>query len=347
MPDIYRTLQSPIPTMKNENSSENPRPKIYIHRVGASYRRYMNEENEAALASFAEVVSDGPTDQVRSVDDLVSRIRGCSAILSLAGGWSDEITGDVLKAAGTVKLVCIAHWGDQFVQAAKDADITITEGSNANTVAVAEWTITAALMGIRRLHVFDKALKSGSPWGEPRREVAMLCDSTVGIVGLGRIGIYCAQYLKALGAKVIAYDPYWTQERASKLDVTLVSLDELMKTADVISLHLPVTPETKGMLGAKEFSLIRDGAVLINSARAALYDEDALIAELQKNRFTAFLDVFSKEPLPLDHPFRSMENVMLTPHIAGDNRTMFLRCAREAIQTLKDYFAGNGLRNFR
>jgi len=315
--------------------------------MGSWYKPYMNEANENLLRSFADVVSDGDRDTPMTSTELVERMRGCSAILSLGGGGSHEITGDVLKSVGTVKLISIAHWCEQLTVAAKEAGVTVTEGSNANTVAVAEWTLAAALMGVRRLHVFDKALKNQSPWGEPRRGIGMLCGSTVGIAGLGRIGWYCANYFKSLGAEVIAYDKYWTKERADKLGITLVSLDELMKTADVISLHLPVTPETKGVIGAREFALIKDGAVFINSARAALYDEKALIAELQKKRFTAFLDVFEKEPIPLDHPFRSMEQVVITPHIAGDNSAMFLRCGHEAIVTLKDYFAGKGVRNMQ
>ena len=328
------------------NSSDS-RPKVYIHRMGPSYHYYMNRENEAALASFADVISDGPSEQPLSADYLLERIRGCSAILSLAGGWSHEITGEVLKTAGTVKVICIAHWCEQLVDAAREAKIAVTEGSNANTVAVAEWTLTAALMGIRKLHCFDKALKAGSPWAEPRRGTGLMCESTIGIIGLGRVGSCCAQYFNALAAKVIAYDPSWTKEMAAKTGVTLMPLDEVFKTADVISLHVPVTAKTKGMLGAREFALIRDGAVFINSARAALYDEKALADELRKKRFTAFLDVFSEEPLPLNHPFRSMENVMITPHFAGDNNVMSLRCGREAIETLRDYFAGKGLRNLR
>ena len=314
------------------------RPKVYIHRVGAAYPRYMSSENEAALAEFADVVSDGPTDALQPQDALIARIKGCDAILSLAGGWTDEITADTLKSADTVKFICVAHWGEQLIDAARGANVILTEGSNANTLAVAEWTFTAALMGIRRLHVFDAALKSGSPWGEPRREVGLLCESTVGIVGLGRIGAHCAKHFNALGAKVIAYDPYWTQERAEQIGVTLVPLDELLAASNVVSLHLPVTPETRGMFGPREFGLVRDNAVFINSARAALYDENALMHELQKDRFSAYLDVFEKEPLAPDHPFRRMNNVVLTPHIAGDNNAMCRRCAREAIGTLKRYF---------
>jgi len=319
--------------------SKDSRPRVYIHRVGAAYSRYMDSGNEAALAAFADVVSDGPTDTLRSADDLVARMRGCDAILSLAGGWTDEITAEVLKSVGTVKLICIAHWGDQLVEAARGANITLTEGSNANTLAVAEWTLAAALMGIRKLQDFDRALKSGSPWGEPRRGVGLLCESTVGIVGLGRIGSCCARHFGVLGAKVIAYDPYWTQARADELGATLVSLDDLLRASQVVSLHLPVTPETTGMFGAREFALVQDRAVFINSARAALYDEPAFIAELKTGRFFACVDVFDQEPLPPDHPFRTMENVVITPHIAGDNNAMFLRCGREAIATLRDYFS--------
>jgi len=342
---MHPTLSTP--EVETANSATIARPRVYIHRMGPWYHLYMNAASEAALRSFADVVSDGPGEAELTSEQLVQRLRGCSAILSLGGGGSHEITAEVLKAAGTVKLICIAHWCEQLAGAAAEAGITVTEGSNANTVAVAEWTLAAALMGIRKLHVFDRAMKSGSPWGEPRRSVGMLCGSKVGIVGLGRVGAYCARYFAMLGAEVIAHDPYWTQDRADSLGVTLVPLEELMKTADVISLHLPVTSETRGMLGAGHFEWIKDGAIFINSARAALYDESALLAELRKKRFAAFLDVFAEEPLRDDHPFRTMENVTITPHLAGDNAAMFLRCGAEAIETLRDWSAGKGLRNLR
>ena len=320
-----------------------PKPKVYVHRLGPWYSLYIDDENEARLSSFAEVVSEGGREEPMGTDELIERMQGCRAILSLNGTGASEITPEVLEAVGTIEVICISHWWEQFADAARAGDIRITEGSNANTIAVAEWTVAAALMGIRKLTHFDETLKSGSPWAEPRRQVGLLCESTVGLIGLGRVGWYVTHYFKALGARVIAHDK--DPAKADELGVPLLGIDELMQTADVVSLHLPVTDETRGMLGASEFSLIKDGAVFINSARAALYDETALVAELRKDRFTAYLDVFSTEPLPLDHPFRTMSNVTITPHIAGDNAAMFLRCGREAIQTLRDYFAGKGLRN--
>ena len=322
-----------------------PKPKVYVHRLGSWYSLYMDEENEARLRSFAEVVSEGNREEPMGSDELVERMRGCRAILSLNGTGAGEITREVLEAVGAIEVICISHWWEQFTDVGREADVKVTEGSNANTIAVAEWTVAAALMGIRRLTQFDETLKGGSPWAEPRRQVGLLCESTVGLVGLGRVGWYVAHYFRALGARVIAHDK--DPAKADELGVPLVGIDELMQTADVVSLHLPVTDETRGMLGAREFSLIKDGAVFINSARAALYDEPALVAELKKNRFTAYLDVFSTEPLPLDHPLRAMDNVTITPHIAGDNAAMFLRCGREAIQTLKDYFDGKGLKNLQ
>jgi D-3-phosphoglycerate dehydrogenase len=323
------------------------KPKVYIHRLGSWYSLYMNEENEAALKSFAEVVSEGSRETPLSAAELIKRMKGCTAILSHNGLGTDEITVDVLRAVGTIELICLSHWCEQLVDTAREAGIPITEGSNANTVAVAEWTVTAALMGIRQLHTFDALLKTGSPWAEPRHRAGLLCQCTVGLIGLGRIGWYVAHYFKALGARVIAYDKYCTNDKAQSLGVQLVPLKDLLSTADVISLHLPHTDETRGLLGAKEFALIKGGAVFINSARGELTNEEALVVELQKNRFTGYLDVYLSEPLPLDHPFRKMSNVIITPHIAGDNAAMFARCAREAIQTLKDYFSGKGLRNLQ
>ena len=321
------------------------KPKVYVHRLASWYSLYMNDDNEALLQSFAEMVSEGDRDSCMSSGELTERMQGCRAILSLNGTGAKEITLDVLKAVGTIEVICISHWWGQFTDATREPGINVIEGSNANTIAVAEWTLTAALMGIRKLSIFDKQLKDGSSWAEPRRHVGLLSESVIGLVGLGRIGWYVAHDFKALGARVIAYDK--DAAKAKELDVPLMSLDELLRTADVVSLHLPVTDETKGMLGPSEFALIKDGAVFINSARAALYDEEALIAELTKHRFTAYLDVFSTEPLPPNHPLRTMDNAIITPHIAGDNAAMFLRCGREAIQTLKDYFDGKGLRNLQ
>lgn len=317
------------------------KPRVYIHRAGHWYHLFMNQRNEADLALFAEVVSEGARDTPLERTELIRQLRGCTAILSLNGYGAGEITSELLHAVGTVRLVCVAHpWG-QFSDMPRGSPITVIEGSNAGTVAVAEWCIAAALTGIRKLEVFDRRLKDGSPWGEPRRSVGLLAGSMIGLIGLGRIGTYVARCFRALGVDVIAHSASSNAETAAALGIRLVGLDELLMTADIISLHREVAESTRNRLGAREFALIKPGAVFINSARAALYDEAALVRELRTGRFSAFIDVFAVEPLSLDHPFRTMANVTITPHIAGNNAEMFALCGRDAVRTLRDYFDGN------
>jgi phosphoglycerate dehydrogenase-like enzyme len=318
------------------------KPRVYIHRAGPWYGLFMTADNEADLASFAEVVSEGARETPVERTELVRRLEGCAAILSLNGYGASDITPDILKTVGSVRLICKAHHWGQFENVPPHSRVTVIDGSNAGTVAVAEWCLTAALMGTRQIQVFDRRLKAGSPWGEPRRNVGLLAGCVVGLVGLGRIGLYVARCFRALGVDVIACSASATADTADALGIRLVGLDELLTTADVISLHWEVVDATRNRLGPREFSLIKSGAILINSARAALYDEAALIRELRTGRFSAYIDVFAVEPLPLDHPFRTMDNVTVTPHIAGNNAAMFHACGREALRSLRRYFDGHG-----
>ena len=312
--------------------------KVYIHRLGEFYNFYMDKENEEFLSSFCEIVTEGSRKAPLSDDELIRRMSGAEVLLSMHGYGSGEITDDILKQIPSLKLICIAHWCEQFAETEQNTGIRVVEVSNGNTIAVAEWTLACALMGVRKIVEFNDKLKRGSQWCEPRRTVGMLAESVVGIVALGRIGRYVARYMRMLGAKVIAHDKYATPEEARKLDIELVDMDEVFARSDVISIHLPVLPSTRGLIKAEHFSRIKDGAVLINSSRAAIYDEAALVKELATGRFNAYIDVFSIEPIPDDHPFRSMDNVTITPHIAGDNLGMFHRCGREAISAIKEYF---------
>lgn len=318
------------------------KPKVYVHRLADWYSLYMNEDSENELSSFCEVVTEGGRDTPVSEDELVERMQGCEAILSLNGVGTEEITQSVLERVGTIRLIVISHWWNQFENLdLKALGIRVVEGSNANTVAVVEWTLAAALMGVRRLTDFDAKMKGGSYWCEPRRGSAgMLYGKRIGLVGLGRIGRYCAKLFRIMGAKVFAYDKYFLAEEAEKLGITMVSLDQVFENMEIISLHLPVTPETTGIIKREHFQKIPEGTIFINSARAALYREEDLVEALKKKKFFAYLDVYSEEPLPVAHPLRTMDNVFLTPHIAGDNVDMFRLCGKQAIDTLRDYFGG-------
>ncbi len=319
---------------------------IYIHRAAEWYTLYMDAANEARLRAFATVTTGGERAEPYTPAELTHELAGVDGILSLNGIGATEITTDVLNAVGTVKVAAVSHWwhGGHVPASAmwRAAGVEVIDASDATTEAVVEWVIGAAIMGVRRLVHYDRALKSGSLWAEPgRRNAGLLGQSVVGLIGAGRVGRAAARQFRHFGAPLIAYDPFLSAEDAAAYGIRRVALDELLATADVISLHMAVTDATTRMLGAREFARIKDGAVFVNSARSALYDTEALVAELRRGRFAAFIDVYDTEPLPLDDPLRTLPNAFITPHIAGDTNGMFLRCGRIAIERLRDWFERN------
>jgi phosphoglycerate dehydrogenase-like enzyme len=161
---------------------------------------------------------------------------------------------------------------------------------------------------------------------------------------MGYVGKRAAALFQAVGADVWAYDPYLSPQQAAELGVTRASLDDVLRACSVISLHLPVTDETHHLLGARELALIQDGAILVNSARAWVVDQDALLKELRTGRFWAALDVFDPEPLPAEHPLRKLENVLLTPHVAGLTQESYQGLMALAVDEVERFFAGQPLR---
>ena len=142
-----------------------------------------------------------------------------------------------------------------------------------------------------------------------------LAGKTIGIVGLGRLGGYMAQYCLALRMNVIAWSQNLTAERCAEVGVTLVGKDELMRQSDAISVHMVLSPRSRGMIGAEDIARMRQGAILINTSRGPLIDETAMLAALQAGRIVAALDVYDREPLPETHPLRRLPNTVLMPHL--------------------------------
>lgn len=341
------------------------RAKVFVTRndwemTGNVQPRYMSEANLRQLQEFAEVVlMGGSRYQPLTQEQLSQQLAGARVILNLNGSGADEITVNALRKAASVEAVVTVHsacWGS-LLQAAQSCGIPAAEGSNAIDMSVAEWTVGCAIMGRRRMLEGCHSLKDMGIWQHEWEREGILFTSTVGLLGLGRIGRLVAYYLRVLGARVIAYDKYMNPNEAAALGVELTDLDTLLQTSDVVSMHLPVTDETRGILQAREFSLLRDGAVFINSARAALYDEDALVAELRKGRVSAFLDVYSLEsnvPAPyitpadkFRNPYQRLDNVFLTSHSAGTNQAMYERAGAQSVETVRLFLEGKGLRDMR
>ncbi len=166
-------------------------------------------------------------------------------------------------------------------------------------------------------------------------------DKQVGIIGASHVGRHLVELLRPFALTTVVTDPFLTGDEADRLGVRRVELDELMRTCDVVSVHAPDLPSTRGMIGESELAKLRDGATLINTARPALVDADALDAELRTGRISAVLDVTDPEPLPFDAPLLGIAGAFVTPHIAGSGGTELARLADLAIDEVSRFANGD------
>jgi D-3-phosphoglycerate dehydrogenase len=230
-----------------------------------------------------------------------------------------RITADVLDAAENLKVVARAGIGldNVDVEAATRRGVMVVNAPQSNIVSAAEHTIGLLLAQARSIPQADAALRHGE-WSRERFEGVELAGKTLGVVGVGRVGAMVAHRALAFGMRVIAFDPYVSRDHGRDLGVELMpTLEALLVQSDFISLHLPRTPETEGMIGERELALVKPGARLINTARGGIVDEDALIGALKDGRLAgAALDVFDREPLTESRLF-DFEQVVVTPHLGA------------------------------
>mgnify|MGYP000957841215 CR=1 FL=1 len=237
-----------------------------------------------------------------------------------------RITPEHVRAASRLRLVQKIGVGVNTIalDAARERGIAVCNMPGLNSRAVAEMTLLLMLAALRRLPVLDTALRGGT-WAVPghvQETLGELGGRTVGLVGAGRIPRLLAPWLAAMGAHVI----YSGRSAHADFPFRHVDFDELLATSDVVSLHLPATPETMKMMGAAQLFRMKQGAILVNTARGELVDEDALLAALDSGRLAgAAIDVFATEPLSGDHPLLARGDVVVTPHVAFLTNEMFER----------------------
>lgn len=231
-----------------------------------------------------------------------------------------KVDRELIGAAKSLKVIGRAGVGldNVDVKAASDAGVVVVWTPEQNSISVAELAIGMMLSLARRIPAADKSTHAGG-WERQKFMGIELFGKTLGIVGLGRIGFQVATRTRALGMQIIATDAFVSRDSfmVSEIGATLVELDELLAQADVVSVHIPSTPETAGLFDAAKFAQMKPTALFINTARGEVVDEDALIAALQEKRIAgAALDVRSVEP-PAESPLSRTENVILTPHIGA------------------------------
>lgn len=246
-------------------------------------------------------------------DDLIAAMSGCSAVIA----GSEPYTRRVIENCPDLRIVARSGVGFDAVdlEACNDKGILVTTTPGVNHHAVAEHTISL-LMGIARdFPKQDQHVRTGS-W--IRRAFPRVMGTTLGIVGLGRIGQAVATRARGLGMKVVAYDPYANKDFASEWQIELIPLDDLYARSDYVSLHSPSTPETQHMINKESLAKMKPGSVVINTARGSLIKEDDLIESLRSGHLRgAGLDVYEVEPLPTSSPLLELDNVLLSGHTAG------------------------------
>jgi phosphoglycerate dehydrogenase-like enzyme len=314
------------------------KPTIAVTIGKNHYQRMMSQAAWDALADFADVIHhEGPEPAVKpDLLALLPRADGCITSWGVA-----RLDGDIVAAAPRLKAM--AHMGSSVNRFVSDElwerGIHVTSAGPALARDVAETTLGLMIVGMKRIwplgqHVRDGGWRESGYW--PSRE---LHGKTVGIVGASHVGRHVIELLRTFGVRVLLYDPYVPEEDAARLGAAKVEMDELARHADVVSLHAPAKPDTRHLLNAERLATMKDNALIINTARGSLIDEQALVTELSQGRFLAFLDVTDPEPPAADSPLRHLENVVVTPHLAGCIEDCG-RMGEMAVEELRRFFAG-------
>jgi len=314
---------------------------LYVLASGP-YNDIYGPDERADISKLVDIYA--PPQTAESVKEDPSVLGDAEVILSGWGGPKmDEAflaAAPALRAvfygAGSIRgIVTDAFW---------ERGILITSAYGANAVPVAEYTLSQILFCLKRGWQFALAIKrqGGYP---PRSEVFGAYRSSVGIISLGMVGRRVCRLLKAFDLKVLAYDPFVAAADAAELGAELVPLDEIFRRCEVVSLHTPWLKETEGMITGRHLESMKQGATFINTARGAVVREDEMVAVLQKRPdLFAVLDVTHPEPPQPGSPLYSMENVILTPHIAGSMGRECRRHGRCMVEELRRYLAGEPLK---
>ena len=274
--------------------------------------------------SPATIDALGPDFEVRYVDGadraaLLPAIADAHAILIRS---ATKVDAEAIAAAPALKVVARAGVGldNVDIKAATAAGVMVVNAPTSNIISAAELTVGHILSLARHIPAAHASLAAGA-WKRSSFTGTELFEKTVGIIGLGRIGALIAARLQAFGVTVVAYDPYVTPSRAQQLGVTLLSLDDLLAQSDFITIHMPKTPETTGMIGAEQFARMKPTAYVVNVARGGLIDEEALYTALTTGEIAgAGLDVFTSEPPKPEgtaFPLLALPNVVVTPHLGA------------------------------
>jgi phosphoglycerate dehydrogenase-like enzyme len=270
-----------------------------------------------------------------SPQTLIERIRDAEVVINIRS--SSSFSAELFQSCPRLRLVSVWGTGTDNVDlpAAMKHGVTVMNTPSVSAYSVAEHALTLMLAVARRIPSQDAAVRNG---GWPRGQGVELRAKTLGIIGLGAIGRRFAELGHGIGMHVIA----WTMHPRPVANIELVDFEQLLRTSDVVSIHLRLTDQTKDLIGNRQFSLMKRTSILVNTARGAIVAEAALVDALSTKQIAgAGLDVFSFEPLPAGHPLATLDNVVLTPHCAGITPEALEAGLRMAVENVRSFLNGN------
>jgi phosphoglycerate dehydrogenase-like enzyme len=318
---------------------------LYIPTKTHTERVFTKEDFEMFLRLFDVTVN--VKDRNLSSSEVAEIITGMDGLVT---GWgSPELTDEVFERADRLKIIVHSAGSIRPILTKSvvekyiiPRDICVVSCRRAIAYNVAESTVGMMIMALRRWFDHIQAYRERGVWRS--REIPdngqFLMGATVGIIGVGVVGREVIKLLKPFNVNILVYDPYLSEWEAGRLGVRRVGLNDLFEKSDVVSVHAPLTSETYHMIGRDQIKRMKDGAVLINTARGGIVDHDALIEECSKGRIIAFLDVTEPEPPPSNSPLRALKNVYVTPHVAGAGYYGYHMIGKIVVKSLEDFFAG-------
>lgn len=302
----------------------------------------LSQEGLEILKSSKEFVVDVQTGL--KADELKNIIGEYDALVVRS---ATKVTSDIIQAGAKLKIIGRAGVGLDNVdlKAATERGVIVMNTPAGNTISTAEHTMSMILALSRNIAAADQSMKNRE-WRRKDFMGVELYNKTIGIIGLGRIGMEVAKRCLAFGMRVKAYDPFLSRDVADAAGIELVDLNDIYKSVDYITVHVPLTNETTGMIADKEFEMMRPGVRVLNCARGGIIDEEALVRALESGKIAgAALDVYSSEPPPKDFKLSGFKNILLTPHLGASTEEAQINVAIEVAHQISDALLGKGIRN--
>ena len=303
-----------------------------------------DDVNEEKLAPLIEAGFEVVKKTKLSPEELTEEMKNADGVIVRS---ATQITAELMDTSEKLRVIGRAGVGvDNIdVKAATKRGIVVMNAPDGNTITTAEHTFALLVSMARNIPQAHSKLQNGT-WDKKSFVGVELNGKILGIVGLGRIGRHVANIAKGFGMKIFAFDPFVSEEQANEAGIEIGSLDEVLAKADFITIHTPVTDETRGIIGTEAFSKMKNGVRLVNCARGGLVDEDALLDAIETGKVAgAALDVYSTEPLSADSPLLKSDKIITTPHLGASTTEAQEGVALTVAEQMRDYLTSGELRN--